>query len=449
MTLESLANWFNIAGSAMVLALSLAVMRQHHRPYFARWVVAYTAGLVFLAVEMANDAAGRPHGLSALEAVVGTAVALAFVDFGLHVRGKALPTAWYVVGMVAGSAAYGVLTDLGRPFLETFLPTVVAIALSQIYCGGVLLLYGRRAAWQAWPQLAVGAWIFTYPALQGTPYFWVGFLVSALLHVLVGTTMLLYLLEDVTAELRQAAAHKEAFLSIVSHELRTPLSAIIGFRELLEDEAGDRLQPHQRGYLAQMQVNADQLSKLIDSMLDSFQLETGTLRIQREPVEVAAVLDEALGALRCLLAGKQLALEVDVPEGLPTVEGDRQRIVQVINNLVGNAAKFTPEHGRLQVTARAEGAQVRVEVRDTGEGILPEHLPHVFKPFYQCDTSLTRSHGGSGLGLSIVRELVERMGGSVGVESKPGQGSRFWFKLPVREDAARPTRHEPQPSGGR
>jgi PAS domain S-box-containing protein len=209
----------------------------------------------------------------------------------------------------------------------------------------------------------------------------------------------------------QASRLKSGFLSTMSHELRTPLTAIMGYAGLLR--LGP-LDPEAAADVDQIARSADQLLELIDDLLDLSRIEAGKLELATDDVDVAAVLAEVAAAVR------------------PRVRGDAVRIRQLLLNLVDNAVKFT-ERGSVTVTARAAGGEsVRIAVADTGIGIAPEALPHVFDEFRQADGSPTRRFGGSGLGLAIVDRLVRMHGGAVGVESTPGAGSTFTVHLPVR-----------------
>jgi two-component system phosphate regulon sensor histidine kinase PhoR len=143
------------------------------------------------------------------------------------------------------------------------------------------------------------------------------------------------------------------------------------------------------------------------------------------------VVEDVLEELGPLAREKPLTVLVDLPADLPPVVSDRQKVMVILANLLSNAIKFTPAGGTVRIGAEAQNGELRVEVADTGIGIPPEAIPHIFEPFYQVEDSLTREHGGIGLGLTIAREMIKRCGGQIGVESVPGQGSRFYFTLPL------------------
>jgi signal transduction histidine kinase/CheY-like chemotaxis protein len=221
---------------------------------------------------------------------------------------------------------------------------------------------------------------------------------------------------------------KEEFLSTVSHELRTPLNAILGYAQLLlrsDDDAHEGLRIIERNAKAQAQ--------LIDDLLDMSRIIAGKVRLTVAPVDLADVVAGALDALRPTADAKNIRLDAVVgPQGM-LVLGDAARLQQVAWNLVSNAIKFTPRGGRVEVRLARADSHVAISVSDTGEGIAPEVLPLVFDRFQQADSSSTRRHGGLGLGLSIVKHLVELHGGSVRAASDGvGRGACFTVELPLR-----------------
>jgi len=232
---------------------------------------------------------------------------------------------------------------------------------------------------------------------------------------------------------RRASAAKNEFLANMSHEIRTPMNGMLGMVELLQ---GTALSAEQRQYVATIGQCGEQLLHLISDVLDLARLESGRLALQPVDLDLRAVLAEAVGILAARADARGLDVRADVAPDLPPVlRGDAGRLRQVVLNLLGNAIKFT-DRGEVVVSARAvawreDGVTVRVAVRDTGVGIAAEHLPGIFHSFCQVDASPTRRHGGSGLGLAICRQLVELMGGEVGVQSTPGAGSTFWFTVPL------------------
>jgi len=232
------------------------------------------------------------------------------------------------------------------------------------------------------------------------------------------------------AEAEEANRLKDEFLATVSHELRTPLGPIIAWADLLSENA---LAPAEaREALAAIRRNARVQARLIEDLLDVSRITSGNLRMQVATIDLPAVIDAALESVRLAAEAKSIRLTTRYEGTTAPISGDATRLQQILWNLLSNAIKFTPPGGAVEVAVRPAGARVVIEVRDTGEGIDPEFLPHVFERFRQADGSATRTRGGLGLGLSIVRHLVELHGGRVRAESAGrAQGSTFAVELPV------------------
>jgi len=233
----------------------------------------------------------------------------------------------------------------------------------------------------------------------------------------------------------EASAAKDEFLATVSHELRTPMTATLGWVRLMmlgqvdAETSSSALNAIESATRAQ--------SKLIDDILDVSSIVLGKFRLETAAVDLHNVVDVAAEALRPTLDAKSIAIDVEASGWSGTVQGDANRLQQVVWNLLANAAKFGHRGGRIEVIVEREGAVGRVIVRDDGEGIEPEFLPHVFDRFRQGDSGLTRTHGGLGLGLAIVQHLVELHGGSVSASSEGrGKGSTFIVELPASDDIA-------------
>jgi two-component system sensor histidine kinase/response regulator len=238
-------------------------------------------------------------------------------------------------------------------------------------------------------------------------------------------------LEELNRELASMSRFKTEFVSTMSHELRTPLGAIIGAAELLSQTKQD-----ERGQITvQTIVEASgALLALINSVLDFSKIEAGKMELACEPFEIEPILEGAAGVLANRAREKNITLNAYIDPSIPAVLGDRDRVRQILLNLLGNAVKFTDD-GR--VAARAVSVKlsddvvvVRFDVQDTGIGIPADVLPKLFEPFAQADRSASRRFAGTGLGLSISKRLVELMGGAIGVESTSGVGSSFWFTVP-------------------
>ena len=237
------------------------------------------------------------------------------------------------------------------------------------------------------------------------------------------------------AEEREVNRIKDEFLSTLSHELRTPLNAILGWTQLLRMGKTD---PGELTHgLNVIERNVRMQTKLIEDLLDVSRISTGKLRLTVQPIALAPVIEAAADAVRPAAEAKRIEL-ITKFDGVPDrIAGDPDRLQQVVWNLLSNAVKFTPQGGRIEVSLERAGEQARIRVTDSGQGIDPKFLPYVFDRFRQADSSSTRSHGGLGIGLTIVRHIVELHGGTVHADSRgEGHGSTFHVNLPVK--AARP-----------
>ncbi|HEX8424124.1 MAG TPA: ATP-binding protein, partial [Pyrinomonadaceae bacterium] len=231
------------------------------------------------------------------------------------------------------------------------------------------------------------------------------------------------------AEAEAANRTKDEFLATMSHELRTPMTAILGWAQLLRSNT---LKESDFAHALEIvERNARAQTKLIDDLLDISRIITGKLRLDVRVVDLAAVIEAVVDSLRPTAEVRSIRLQPLIDPQAGPVSGDTDRLQQVVWNLVSNAIKFTPKGGRVQVMLARVNSQVEITVSDTGKGISAEFLPHVFDRFRQADGSTTRMQGGLGLGLSIVRQLVELHGGTVNVESDgEGQGATFIVQLP-------------------
>jgi PAS domain S-box-containing protein len=248
------------------------------------------------------------------------------------------------------------------------------------------------------------------------------------------------------AEADAANRAKDRFLAVLSHELRVPLTAIMGWSRMLRNpRLGDAERAHA---ISVIERNAERQAALVKDLLDISRIAAGKLELDRLPVDLVLVTRDALDAIKSDLDAKRLALATDLDPSTGEVFGDVLRLQQVVVNLLGNAAKFTPEGGRIDVRLARHGEMARLTVADTGEGIDPTVLPQIFEPFQQGEQDVERlAHRGLGLGLTIVRELVGLHGGTVRAESPgPGQGATFTVELPVVAVRVPPSRT--RPAGG-
>ena len=244
----------------------------------------------------------------------------------------------------------------------------------------------------------------------------------------------IFSVRDVTAE-RKAERMKDEFVATVSHELRTPLTSIVGYVELLLDPLDGELDPAQAEYLKVVARNAQRLERLVGDLLFLAQVEAGRLELEVAPVDLSAIARTAIDALRPIAEDKGVRLDLDCTE-LGDVEGDHDRIEQLLVNLVSNGVKFTQAGGRVEVCVRADSGQVLLEVSDTGIGIPQSELGRLFQRFFRASSATSREIQGTGLGLAIAKTIVEAHGGTIGVESDVGSGTTFTVRLPARRPAA-------------
>ena len=235
---------------------------------------------------------------------------------------------------------------------------------------------------------------------------------------------------EARGEAERADRMKDEFLSVVSHELRTPLNAILGWSQILR--LSSSAEDLSEG-LASIERNARAQVRIIEDILDMSRIISGTIRLDLQPMNVESVIHAALDSMRLAAAAKKIRLETTLDPQAQSMAGDPIRIQQVVWNLLSNAIKFTPSGGTVNVSAKQADNRFEITVADSGEGIRPDFLPHVFDRFRQADGSTTRRHGGLGLGLAIVKQLVELHAGTVTAHSPgPGQGATFCVSLPLK-----------------
>jgi len=235
-------------------------------------------------------------------------------------------------------------------------------------------------------------------------------------------------------EAERANQMKDEFLAILSHELRTPLNAILGWSRLLrvkkfDEETIDKA-------LETIERNAKSQAQLIEDILDVSRILRGKLNLNKHPIRLESVIELAIDSLQPLAEEKSIVLELTCSPNVGQVLGDFDRLQQIVWNLLSNAIKFTQEEGKVEVRLESVGDEAQIQIIDNGIGIEPDFLPYVFDRFRQADSSTTRSYGGLGLGLAIVRHLVEQHGGKVYAENNPGEGAKFTVALPLAQKNA-------------
>ena len=233
-------------------------------------------------------------------------------------------------------------------------------------------------------------------------------------------------------QLEEASRVKSEFLATMSHELRTPLNAIIGFSEALKDGQMGPLTPDQHEYIGDIYTSGEHLLSLINDILDLSKVESGMMTLELEPIELQALLQNSLSMVKEKAMQHHLKLTLLAAPELPELVADPRKLKQIVFNLLSNAVKFTPDGGSVTLAAQQVAGMLELSVTDTGIGISQEDQARLFQPFSQIDSSLSRHYQSTGLGLVMVKRLAELHGGSAGLTSAPGQGARFWVRIPWR-----------------
>ena len=239
-------------------------------------------------------------------------------------------------------------------------------------------------------------------------------------------------IQDKSAQLEVANKHKSEFLANMSHELRTPLNAIIGFSEVLLERMFGELNEKQDDYLKDIHSSGRHLLTLINDILDLSKVEAGRMELEASSFEVAGALSNAMTLVRERAQRHSIVMGQQVDAKLGEIVADERKFKQILVNLLSNAVKFTPDGGRIDVTARREDGNAVIAVHDTGIGIAPEDQAAVFEEFRQVGRDYTNKQEGTGLGLTLTKKFVELHGGRIWLESEPGKGSTFTFTIPVK-----------------
>ncbi len=252
-------------------------------------------------------------------------------------------------------------------------------------------------------------------------------------------------LEKTNEQLRKIDSMKSEFVSVASHELRTPLAAIKNAVQLMLSGKTGEINENQEKFLSMAERNINRLTNILNDLLNLSRIESGKIELKFENIALKEIIELAASSLRPHADVKSIQIEVEIPESLPAIYGDQEKIEQILTNLIGNAIKFTPEGGKILISAKSPshdqkggyGNMVAISVKDTGIGIPAEQLDAIFEKFHQVEGSLHRSVSGTGLGLAITKGLVEAHQGKILVESELGKGSTFTFTLPVSQGERR------------
>jgi signal transduction histidine kinase len=344
----------------------------------------------------------------------------------------------YLIAAASCGVALGLTLLLDDPRTEpnTLLILLFAVMLSSWQGGwgpGLLALALTASA---------GAWLLLLPTLSSPAR--VHGVLMRLGDYIVVSLLIIHLnsarraaqrrAEDARAVAESASRAREDFLAVVSHELRTPINSIIGWAGLLHGGGLDQTQQERAVQIIERSARAQ--ARLIEDLLDASRIIKGKLRLEVGPVDLSAVVNAAVEIVRPAAEAKMIELRREAEAAGVEVVGDADRLQQALWNLLANAIKFTPAHGRVEIRLERTGAQARVSVTDTGRGIAPEFLPHVFEQFSQSEAASRRGYAGLGLGLAITRHLVELHGGRIEAHS-PGEGGGATFVITLPLSAGR------------
>jgi signal transduction histidine kinase len=310
----------------------------------------------------------------------------------------------------------------------------VLCAVGAIVCYGAMAILVRMGVLPAWstPSVVAGGLTTAYVAVDvafaafvlGVPTYYTA-------RILQDLRLKQRALEQRTRQLVEAGQQKSQFMANVTHELRTPIHGICGLSDLIESGIYGPVTGKQRDAQQSIRRSARSLLGLIDDLLELSRADAGKMDLSPEPVDVRELVATVVAAARWMVGTKQLAVEIETEDELPKVETDPRGLKLILLNLLSNAAKFTPEGGRVVVRARSEGPDaVRLEVEDTGIGIAAGDQERIFEEFRQLDGSAERQFGGVGLGLAVVRRLADAMGARVELRSEKGEGSTFSIVVP-------------------
>jgi signal transduction histidine kinase len=237
-------------------------------------------------------------------------------------------------------------------------------------------------------------------------------------------------IEEKSRQLEAANRHKSDFLARVSHDLRTPLNAILGFTRIVLRRTEGQMPDLQKQNLQKVVISSEHLLNLINGLLDLAKIDAGKMEVSADTFRVEDIINMTTATVEPLLKDGRVRIVRDIPSDLPPIKTDRDKLKQILLNLLSNAAKFT-EQGEIKVSASPENGNLKLAVADTGIGMKKEALDHIFEEFQQAEKATASKYGGTGLGLAIVKKFINLMGGDIIVESEEGKGSKFTITLPM------------------
>jgi signal transduction histidine kinase len=415
-----------VATGLLMLGLLLAAWLLRGRSFGATAAILVTATLAGVILAVAWG--GMPAAVCLLAVPAGLATVLMGAGWGAGLG--ALFTAGLYADALAGGGFFSLLGAAPADELRAVAAVAVWAPVGLLWVVLRPLLMAVEWAWSHFEQsqAALGQARDTQVQLKQA--------LEDLSSANVQLTRLNQLAQGLRGAAEAARRAKEAFVANVSHELRTPLNMIIGYSRMIVQNPhvyGERaIPPALLADLAVILRNSQHLASLVDDVLDLSQIEAGEMALSKEQADLVEILDSAVTIVRPLFESKRLYLETKLEQALPAVHVDRTRIREVLLNLLSNAGRFT-ERGGVTVRVARTGAHVRFSVADTGPGIAAEDMSKLFRPFQQLDDSLSRRHAGTGLGLTLSKRFVELHGGRMWLESNAGQGSTFYFTLPLDE----------------
>jgi signal transduction histidine kinase len=435
---------YNLVGMLTLCLVSFIVSRRHPEPFFKDYVKAFFGGAGLMLLELSAALLGRTVLLNVLEVTLIAVTAGFFIQTGLRLHARGISRLRFVLAQLFLFAIAAMTLSAGAPIGVVMPLFSVPYALSFVWLGWQFIAFGRVAgssaagAWLGGPLMASGLWFLSFPLSLGSPHAWLGYLVSGILNMLVGTGMVVFVQEKTAARLLESNESltrlnslKTNFIRVMSHELRTPLSSINTATYLMTVGGQEPLTERQTELMAIVQDNTKLLHRFVSDILDFSRLESSALAFAHAEIDLVKLVRQAARSLAPEYAEKGVSLVELLPEAGVNLQADHDRLHQAVSNLLVNALKFTPAGGTVTMAIAADADSATIAVTDTGIGISADDCHHIFEKFYQADSSSTRQAGGLGLGLAIARAIVrDGHGGSLTVESQVGSGSTFTITLP-------------------